>query len=214
MSQAGALNSGGGGGGSGVQTLTGNTGGAVSPTANNINVVGSGVISVAGNPGTSTLTISSSAGSNTTNFYAYSSGNISNVTGDGTVYQIIFDSTLVNINSGYDTGTGVFTAPFTGFYMFSYILGLFGITSSHTVGIASLPIANNSTNFSPQNYRINPFSVCDPSAGYLFVSGSVGVHLTANATIFAEIYVNGGAKVVGIYGGGPSFCSFSGALIQ
>lgn len=43
-----------------VETLTGNTGGPVGPTGNNINVVGSGSISVAGNPGTSTLTISNS----------------------------------------------------------------------------------------------------------------------------------------------------------
>jgi hypothetical protein len=67
MSQAGSLNNGGGGGGgSNVQTLTGNTGGAVPPTANNINVVGSGSITVTGNPGTSTLTISSSGGSGIT----------------------------------------------------------------------------------------------------------------------------------------------------
>lgn len=43
-----------------VNTLTGNSGGAVSPTAGNINVVGSGPITVTGNPGTSTLTISTS----------------------------------------------------------------------------------------------------------------------------------------------------------
>ena len=54
------LSSGGGGGGSGVLTLTGNSGGAVSTTAGNINVLGSGGIAVAGNPGTSTLTITSS----------------------------------------------------------------------------------------------------------------------------------------------------------
>ncbi len=41
-----------------VQTLTGNTGGAVPPTAGNINVIGSGDVTVAGTPGTSTLTIS------------------------------------------------------------------------------------------------------------------------------------------------------------
>lgn len=41
----------------GVATLTGNSGGAVSPTAGNINVVGSGIVTVTGNPGTSTLTI-------------------------------------------------------------------------------------------------------------------------------------------------------------
>ena len=59
MSQAGIVNvAGGGGGGSPVQTLTGNTGGAVPPTANNINIVGSGGVIVNGNMGTSTLTIS------------------------------------------------------------------------------------------------------------------------------------------------------------
>lgn len=59
MSQAGIINvAGGGGGGSPIQTLTGNTGGAVPPTANNINIVGSGAVSVTGNSGTSTLTIS------------------------------------------------------------------------------------------------------------------------------------------------------------
>ena len=43
----------------GAETLTGNTGGAVGPEgAGNINVIGTGAISVAGNPGTNTLTIS------------------------------------------------------------------------------------------------------------------------------------------------------------
>jgi hypothetical protein len=58
MSQAGIINeAGGGGGGSPVNTLTGNTGGAVPPTGNNINVVGAGNVTVTGDPGTSTLTI-------------------------------------------------------------------------------------------------------------------------------------------------------------
>ena len=44
----------------GVATLTGNSGGAVGPSAGNINVVGSGNVTVTGNPGTNTLTITSS----------------------------------------------------------------------------------------------------------------------------------------------------------
>jgi hypothetical protein len=43
-----------------VETLTGNTGGAVGATGNNINIVGTGVVTVTGNPATSTLTISDS----------------------------------------------------------------------------------------------------------------------------------------------------------
>ena len=65
MSQAGIINiSGGGGGGTPIQTVTGNSGGPVSPTANNINIVGgvsnindSNGITVIGTPGTSTETI-------------------------------------------------------------------------------------------------------------------------------------------------------------
>ena len=45
-----------------LETLTGNTGGAISSNAaGNINIVGTGPISVTGNPGTNTLTIDSSA---------------------------------------------------------------------------------------------------------------------------------------------------------
>jgi hypothetical protein len=54
MSQAGMAGS--SGGGSLLETLTGNSGGAVSPTSNNINTVGTGSITIVGNPGTSTLT--------------------------------------------------------------------------------------------------------------------------------------------------------------
>ncbi len=43
-----------------IETLTGNSGGAVSPTAGNINVLGTGVITIVGNPGTSTLTVTPS----------------------------------------------------------------------------------------------------------------------------------------------------------
>jgi hypothetical protein len=50
-----------GSGGSGITTLTGNSGGAVSANLGNINIVGSGVVTVVGNPGLNTLTISSAS---------------------------------------------------------------------------------------------------------------------------------------------------------
>jgi len=49
---------------SGIQTLTANSGGAVSPTAGNINIVGDGTtIVVTGNPGSSSIVISALGGS-------------------------------------------------------------------------------------------------------------------------------------------------------
>lgn len=54
-------NSSGSSGGSSVTTITGNSGGAVPPTAGNINIIGAGGVTVSGTPGTSTLTITASA---------------------------------------------------------------------------------------------------------------------------------------------------------
>lgn len=62
MSQSGIYGSGGGGGGA-LNTLTGNTGGAVGPDGGgNINVVGFDAVNVAGNPGANTLTVSVTGG--------------------------------------------------------------------------------------------------------------------------------------------------------
>ena len=59
MSQAGSNNtSGGGGGGSGIQTITGNSGGAVGPDGGgNVTLIGTGTVTVTGSPGTNTLSI-------------------------------------------------------------------------------------------------------------------------------------------------------------
>jgi len=82
MSQAGITNiAGGGGGGSPILTLTGNAGGPVPPTANNVNIVGAGGVVVTGNPGTSTLTIT--------------------VGGAGFTWQTIVASQALVINNGY-----------------------------------------------------------------------------------------------------------------
>lgn len=84
MSQYGQFNTT-GSGAAAVETLTGNSGGAVSPDgAYNINVVGSGAISVAGNPGTNTLTISSS-------------GNMP--------WNLVTMSTGMSVNNGYITNS-------------------------------------------------------------------------------------------------------------
>ena len=45
------------GGGAGITAITGNVGGAVNGLAGNINIVGAGGVTVTGNPGTNTLTI-------------------------------------------------------------------------------------------------------------------------------------------------------------
>lgn len=81
MSQAGALSTGGGGGGgTDIRTITGNSGGAVPPNAaHNINIVGTGTLTVVGSPGTNTLTITDS----------------------NTVWSRVSVNTTMAINNGY-----------------------------------------------------------------------------------------------------------------
>lgn len=69
------------GGGTTVDTLTGNSGGPVPPTAGNINILGTGTVNVVGNPGTSTLTIS--------------------VTGMGISWSVIAADQTAAVNHGY-----------------------------------------------------------------------------------------------------------------
>lgn len=69
------------GGSTTVTTLTGNVGGAVPPTAGNINVIGAGGVLVTGNPGTSTLTIT--------------------VAGMGLMWSVITADQTAAVNHGY-----------------------------------------------------------------------------------------------------------------
>ena len=55
MSQAGSSGANGGGAGLDIRTITGNTGGAESPLANNFDIVGTGSITVAGSANTETV---------------------------------------------------------------------------------------------------------------------------------------------------------------
>ena len=107
MSQAGIVNTaGGGGGGSPVQTLTGNTGGAVPPTANNINILGSGDIIVTGSPGTNTLTISNSTLDGTTTTVGAVTGNVITIPLGAVAGCYTFDCKVVGFNSASPAGVG------------------------------------------------------------------------------------------------------------
>jgi hypothetical protein len=119
MSQAGTFNNGVFPPGTVVQTLTGNAGGPVGPDgADNINIVGSGVITVTGNPGTNTLTISDSGPGATTyqedvgsatpaaNILIVSGGTNMNTSGAGNTVTINLDDSIAlpNTNAGGTTG--------------------------------------------------------------------------------------------------------------
>jgi hypothetical protein len=93
------------GGSNNTETLTGNTGGAVPPTANNINVVGDGVyITTVGTPGTSTLTIEPAGG--LTTLYTENTGTATPMAGNLNVVGTGGISTTGSGNTITISGTG------------------------------------------------------------------------------------------------------------
>jgi hypothetical protein len=109
-----------------VDTLTSNTGGAVSPLAGNINVVGDGVtITGIGNPGAHTITLSAVATGEVSTLTGNSGGAVSpaanniNVIGDGTTVNVVGNPgtntlTISAVNTGQTklNYTSVTTTPY------------------------------------------------------------------------------------------------------
>lgn len=85
----------------GVSSLTGDAGGAVPPTAGNINILGIDGLTVTGNPGTSTLTISS------TNGQLFTNVNVDAATPPGTDPVLANASGAIQITGGQVAAAGV-----------------------------------------------------------------------------------------------------------
>lgn len=195
------------GGSSALQTLTGDSGGAVGPTMNNISLLGSGSIAVAGNPGTSTLTISNTPSSNIASFSAYLSSTQNNVTGDGTAYTIIYDTVLYNNGSAYNNGTGVFTAPQTGLYYFQS-----QVVFSDTVGITNTNLSLVTTNKTYASHGSLTWVESGSSRAAMYYS--VICEMSAGDTASFVLTFSGGTKIVDVIGDATNpYTAFTGYFI-
>ena len=145
-------------------------------------------------------------------FLAYVSSTISDVTGDATVYTVIFNAEVFDQAGNFNTGTGVFTAPVTGKYRLSCSVDIRGLvaannnfqlhlaTSNRSYGsIFDVPAGANP--FVPnRNMTVN--ALCDMDAG---------------DTASIVLYIAGGSKVADIYGSGGStgmYSYFCGELVS
>lgn len=193
-----------------VETLTGNSGGAVGPDgANNINVVGDGVtIDVAGNPGTNTLTISSLA--NSVAFSAYLSATQSNVTGDGTTFVVPYDSTYFNNGAAFNVGSGVFIAPQDGEYCFSVNMFLEDIDVAATAGQVDLNVNSGGAIHTITSWNVSTFGDLN---GDSMLNGFRILSLNANDTVGVQVTVSNTTLTIDVNGGASTDCVFEGFLV-
>jgi hypothetical protein len=184
-----------------LETLTGNSGGAVGPTASNINIVASaGSGTFAGNPGTSTLTYTAAALPPTTVFFsAIATVSNLNETGDGTAVVVPFDSTVSNVGGGFNVGTSEFSAPDNGIYAFYTGVTTLGYDTSHD-SLAISFVGSAETNIGG---TINPGVIFTAPSGFVTQTLSTVLLMTAGDTLNVTIIAGGDTKTVGIFGSVP-----------
>lgn len=112
-------------------------------------------------------------------FLATVTSDVTNVTGNGAAYTILFDTEVYDRNSDYAPGTGIFTAPVTGLYDFSGSVSLLQAGSATQV-LVELVTSN-------RTYR-----VANLAGGAVDVSNGVSLNWAVNG---ADMDVNDTARV-------------------
>ena len=112
-----------------------------------------------------------------------------NVTGDGTTYDILWQTEITDTGSEY--ASSVFTATAAGKYLISFHCALKGYVSGHTQYMLWV----YTSNLTKKVTRLNPYAVF--SSACQFVMSYSGVyHLDACDTAKVQVQVTGGSKVV------------------
>jgi hypothetical protein len=142
-------------------------------------------------------------------FFAYPSADISNVTGDGTTYVIIWDAKLYDAASNFNTSTGAFTAPIAGKYQFNIVIAVDGMSGGTQFVVAGLVTSGGNT------YRIKQDVFNAGTFSQYSSSGSLVVSLSASESVTVTIQVGSDTKTTSVDGlvGAVYPSSFSGFLV-
>lgn len=142
-------------------------------------------------------------------FQAYNNVPVANVTGDGTNFDITFNTVDYDIGGGFASPN--YTLPQDGTYLFNASIVLTGLTSSHTSGQIYMKSSTGETQY---GMRFNPWAMSD--GGNVAIEANGQFKGSAGDQISLTVQVSNGTKVVNIYGAAltsePS--SFQGILLN
>lgn len=123
--------------------------------------------------------------------FSYQASLQSSVTGDGTNYTMQFVNSIYNVGSNFD-GTSTYTAPTTGKYIFSGIVSLTSLGTSHNPTTLTLvTTARTYTLFDENSINVR-------ENGNLSFSFSIFADMTATNTAVMKILVNNSTKTVNV----------------
>jgi len=140
-------------------------------------------------------------------FCALNSAGDANVTGDGTEYTVICDTEIWDQSADYNNGTGVFTAPITGRYLFSATCLLDQVAVGHTSVLLKIDASNRYATGNGYNLTAGM------QAGSQYWTIGSFMDMDAADTATFKVTVSGSTKTVDVYGAATHlFTSFSGSL--
>ena len=139
-------------------------------------------------------------------FSARLASTVTNVTGDGTFYSMIFDTEIEDRNSDFNLGTSILTAPVAGQYQLNSMLRVVGFLSGHTQEQYRITTSNYTyqmTGPAPDTAKITADSpvLC------------VAAEMDAADTASLGVSVVGSTKVIDLQGSTDARCMFQGWLL-
>ena len=127
-------------------------------------------------------------------FFAYLNTTVSNVTGDGTMYTVLFDT--LQAGAGYNTGTGAWTVPATGKYLIGSSVGAAGLEAGHSQFNYFYYVNGTGSSFCNFNGGNARNAANELTAGGF----STVLYLTVGDSVTYKLYVHGGTKAVDLIG--------------
>lgn len=145
-------------------------------------------------------------------FFAYKSGNSTNVTGDGTVYKVPCNTKVYDQATNYSTSTSTFTAPVAGRYLFYGLVHSNNVSSGHTNALIQIV----ATSYTATLWNMNMYAIRVGGASQnAEFSGTCIINMAANDTAILQWTVTGGTKTLTAVGGALNGypCAFAGVLL-
>ena len=135
-------------------------------------------------------------------FQANNASSDTDVTGDGTTYQLEFNNEIFDQGGDYDDGTDTFTAPVTGTYLLTSTFMVSGWDNTHTTAVVSIATSN-------RTYYNSTYAAGTVSRGLRL---TVIADMDAADTAVVQFTASGGNKVLDVHGGTDTL--FFGNLIS
>ena len=122
-----------------------------------------------------------------------------NVTGDGTVYTVGFNTEIFDRTNSFNTGTSTFTAPAPGAYLFTFSVFMQDLGVANTIGNLNVNTSNRMIKMGKANYGAmrTAFNGYQPTHSCI-------ADMDAADTATIELTVFGCALIVDVFGDATS----------